>query len=336
MQIISDGVSSTKEALELLSIYVFYVSFVVGAYCLKLRYGGVENSTPPKNDEESTNFLAEYSSGSGVIELPPLEISVQGVEPSTATSTRADILHRLSGYYEKVSIPLKWWLANTIPPLRPSGALTPTHPVLANEARVRTPRGMDAMRRGNSTVYSCGNDDPSSLGSPGSPLRMREPETHVSPGGTELPVLHACHPERYARCIARRESAHSCGHPVMIGVESVIGVAHTSLCRSLACIAVCIIYICVFSSLIVETCDIIVSHMGMSQTTVGGTLVAFGAQIPDIVSAMVLSRDGYYDGAMACATGSQVINITLGTGLPAFVMCLYGNGKFKVENQETR
>lgn len=41
---------------------------------------------------------------------------------------------------------------------------------------------------------------------------------------------------------------------------------------------------------------------------------------------MALARNGYHDGAIAGAIGSQVINISLGVGLPALFVCLSGNG----------
>ena len=43
---------------------------------------------------------------------------------------------------------------------------------------------------------------------------------------------------------------------------------------------------------------------------------------------MALSRNGFTHGAIAGAIGSQVINISLGIGLPALVMCATGKGRF--------
>ena len=60
----------------------------------------------------------------------------------------------------------------------------------------------------------------------------------------------------------------------------------------------------------------------------GATLVALGAEIPDTISAVALSRNGFTHGAIAGAIGSQVINISLGIGLPALIMCATGKGRF--------
>jgi len=79
-----------------------------------------------------------------------------------------------------------------------------------------------------------------------------------------------------------------------------------TLFRALSVVIVSIGYVCVFASIVVELCGIITIHGGFDQTTVGATLVAFGAQLPDIVSSISLARDGYFNGAMANAVGSQV------------------------------
>ena len=56
--------------------------------------------------------------------------------------------------------------------------------------------------------------------------------------------------------------------------------------------------------------------------------MALGAEIPDTISAVALSRNGFTHGAIAGAIGSQVINISLGIGLPALIMCATGKGRF--------
>jgi hypothetical protein len=53
-----------------------------------------------------------------------------------------------------------------------------------------------------------------------------------------------------------------------------------------------------------------------------------------------LSRDGFsgrvVNDSLTGLLFSQVINITLGTGLPALMMCLSGNGKFRIDNETNR
>ena len=79
-----------------------------------------------------------------------------------------------------------------------------------------------------------------------------------------------------------------------------------TLFRSLTVVATCIMYVCIFAAIVVKLCGLITEHIGLDQTTIGATLVAFGAQLPDVVSSISLARGGYFNGAMANAIGSQV------------------------------
>lgn len=107
-----------------------------------------------------------------------------------------------------------------------------------------------------------------------------------------------------------------------------------TLFRALSIVGICILYVCVFATLVVSFCTIITRHLGVDQSTIGATIVALGAQLPDIVSSIALARDGYFNGAMANAIGSQVISITLGVGLPALMMCLYSESHtFEIVNR---
>ncbi|KAJ1449081.1 Sodium/calcium exchanger protein-domain-containing protein [Pelagophyceae sp. CCMP2097] len=64
----------------------------------------------------------------------------------------------------------------------------------------------------------------------------------------------------------------------------------------------------------------------ITAATAGLTLLAFGAQIPDLIAAIELARNGLADSGIAQALGSQVINVTLGLGLP-FAIYTAASGK---------
>jgi Ca2+/Na+ antiporter len=49
---------------------------------------------------------------------------------------------------------------------------------------------------------------------------------------------------------------------------------------------------------------------------------------------VALARSGYYDGAVAGAIGSQVINVTLGVGVPALLVSLFGNGYLSISQPQ--
>lgn len=98
--------------------------------------------------------------------------------------------------------------------------------------------------------------------------------------------LSVLHPQRYVNCIMRRQDnydtvagTHTTCHPLVSGTEQIVGLLRASLCRALLCILICIVYIGVFASLIVQTSSIIVAHIGLSQTTIGATFVSLGTEV---------------------------------------------------------
>lgn len=52
------------------------------------------------------------------------------------------------------------------------------------------------------------------------------------------------------------------------------------------------------------------------------------------MSAVALARNGYYDGAIAGAIGSQVINVSLGVGVPALIVGLFGDGFLHISHPQ--
>jgi sodium/potassium/calcium exchanger 5 len=99
-----------------------------------------------------------------------------------------------------------------------------------------------------------------------------------------------------------------------------------SLVRAVTVLSVSILLVGLLSNLIINICGVIINQMNVDPSTLGATLVALGAEIPDTLSAIALAKKGYTDGAMAGAIGSQVINISLGVGLPSMLVCLFGKG----------
>ena len=101
---------------------------------------------------------------------------------------------------------------------------------------------------------------------------------------------------------------------------------HVGVGRSLFVMAISVLVMGCLSYAIICVCELIVEELGVDPSTIGATLVAIGAEIPDILSAIALAKRGYFDGAMASAIGSQVVNISLGIGLPSLLVCLFGKG----------
>ena len=107
--------------------------------------------------------------------------------------------------------------------------------------------------------------------------------------------------------------------------------------RSAVCsLAACVVGISVLAYAIIELTKLLVAQIGVGTTTVGATLVSLGAEIPDTISSISLARNGHNDGAMAGAIGSQVINITLGVGLPALISCWLYGGSLLIEPEQIK
>lgn len=77
-----------------------------------------------------------------------------------------------------------------------------------------------------------------------------------------------------------KASASTSAPTVQFGHSPFCCHAHkVTLFRALTVVATSIAYVCVFASVVVALCGVITQHIGLDQTTIGATLVAFGAQV---------------------------------------------------------
>ena len=109
-----------------------------------------------------------------------------------------------------------------------------------------------------------------------------------------------------------------------------------SFFRALSVLLSCVVSISLLAYCIIILSEMLIVRIGVGTSTVGATLVALGSEIPDAISSVALARSGYYDGAMAGAIGSQVINISLGVALPTMLACFLTGESIKIDLQETR
>jgi len=92
-----------------------------------------------------------------------------------------------------------------------------------------------------------------------------------------------------------------------------------------AAFVVCVAWLALLSESSLYCCVIFCRRLQFSEAAAGMTLLAFGGQVPDTIAAVELARNGHPDCALAQAVASQVINITLGVGLPFLIRSLvYG------------
>ena len=92
--------------------------------------------------------------------------------------------------------------------------------------------------------------------------------------------------------------------------------------RAFQVLMACIFYVGCHSFVLICLSKILISFLRVESSTLGATLISMGSEIPDLIGSIALMRRGFYDGAIASAIGSQVINITLGIGFPSIILCL--------------
>ena len=79
---------------------------------------------------------------------------------------------------------------------------------------------------------------------------------------------------------------------------------------------VSLVYVALLSDLILITAKYCCDAIGMSQDLEGVTVLAWGAQVPDMLASVAMAKKGLGPGAVANAVGSQIINVFIGLGLP--------------------
>lgn len=278
MHIISDGVSSTFEACFLLLLYVLYVGFVVGVYL----FNSSRNVSNISDDAESEMVGLRVTEGESAEDA--LLLLTGGGDQRPRGLSVSDVDGEMSDRF----------LAQQ-PQQDP-----PPHQMSTPSANSRDQDfGDDMQANGSMHQQEPDHDSRSSVMEKiynfvSHPLRVFFLYTiplirYVSPSSESNPVVaHSVLSVRYAQCLDRRASdsdpsplrlSDNCMHVTAGGANCFLGIARASLCRSLSCIAVCIGYICMLSMLIVAASDTIVVHLGLSQTTVGATLVALGSQV---------------------------------------------------------
>ena len=93
-----------------------------------------------------------------------------------------------------------------------------------------------------------------------------------------------------------------------------------------------IIGITAFSWILVECAIRISLILGISEVIIGLTILAVGTSIPDLVSSVIVTRQGRPGMAINNAIGSNIFDILIGFGLPWFVVLLFTTKTINVDN----
>ena len=96
-------------------------------------------------------------------------------------------------------------------------------------------------------------------------------------------------------------------------VARVAGNAETDYMRAFG---VSILFIVILSWILVDTTVIFATAVGIPPVVVALTLLAAGTSAPDLISSVVVAKQGRGDMAVANAVGSNIFDILIGLGLP--------------------
>jgi len=83
-----------------------------------------------------------------------------------------------------------------------------------------------------------------------------------------------------------------------------------------------IVWIGVFSFLMVWWATVLGDLIGISQAVMGLTFLAAGTSVPDLLTSVSVARMGFGDMAVSSSIGSNIFDILIGLPLPWLVMCI--------------
>lgn len=95
--------------------------------------------------------------------------------------------------------------------------------------------------------------------------------------------------------------------------------------------AVSIFFIALLSWILVESAIVFAGSLGIPPVIVALTLLAGGTSAPDLISSVVVARQGRGDMAVANAIGSNIFDILVGLGFPWLVAMMMGVGVVNIE-----
>ncbi|ETW02417.1 hypothetical protein H310_05931 [Aphanomyces invadans] len=168
--------------------------------------------------------------------------------------------------------------------------------------------------------------------------KLLDPADHAAPtyGSSSfdpVPLDPTSSPKPWARvCQAVKRLGRVCSVPCRTLFKLTLPDSNSSL--YFVTIVLSLAYVTVFSAGVLYCTRKISADLHLSTTTTGVTLLALGAQIPDAIASVSLARAGHADAAVCNAIGSQVINVSLGSGLPLAISTFYyGSVNMAYENE---
>ena len=91
------------------------------------------------------------------------------------------------------------------------------------------------------------------------------------------------------------------------------------------------VFITLISWVLVQSAVDFAGALGIPPVIVALTILASGSSVPDLISSMIVARQGRGDMAIANAVGSNIFDILLGLGLPWIIVLLSGQSSIAVD-----
>ncbi len=95
-----------------------------------------------------------------------------------------------------------------------------------------------------------------------------------------------------------------------------------------------LILICAISWLMVESAINISQLLGISEVIIGLTVMAIGTSLPDMMSSIIVAKQGRSGMAINCAIGSNIFDILIGLGLPWLLLLAFSSRSIVVEKDD--
>jgi len=96
-----------------------------------------------------------------------------------------------------------------------------------------------------------------------------------------------------------------------------------------------IIWLALFSGGMVWWATIVGWCWGIPSTVMGITFVAAGTSVPDLLTSVIVARQGYADMAVSSSIGSNIFDILIGLPLPWICWCISSGGSVEVGEGDT-
>merc|ERR1740123_1172291 len=87
-----------------------------------------------------------------------------------------------------------------------------------------------------------------------------------------------------------------------------------------------IVWIAVFSSIMVQCSEIVGEWSGIDYRILALTLIASGTSVPDLMTSVIVTLQGHGDMAISSSIGSNIFDVTVGMPVPWLLYSMVNNG----------